>query len=74
MDKDTARLRLTQARDQYHKLMMGKAQRVLVDQNGERVEYTATSVNGLKAYIRELEEFLDPATSARGRGPLRFMW
>lgn len=74
MDKETARLRLTQAREQYHKLMMGKAHKVMVDQNGERVEYTAVSVAGLKTYIRELEEFLDPATAARGRGPLRFMW
>lgn len=74
MDKQTARMRLNEARDQLHRLMMGKAHRVLVDQNGERVEYTATSVGGLKSYIRELEEFLDPASSARGRGPLRFVW
>lgn len=73
MDKDTARLRLKEAQDQLHKLMIGKSARVLVDQNGERIEYSSSTVAGLKAYIRELEEFLDPVAAVRGRGPLRFI-
>lgn len=75
MDLATIRERLTVARDQYHRLMTGKAIRVMVDQNGERVEYTAVSAANLQRYIKDLEGMLDASDgSRRVSGPLRFMW
>lgn len=75
MEIAVIRERLDKAREQYHKLMMGKASRVMVDQNGERVEYTAVSAASLMAYIRDLEGKLDTASrGGRAVGPLRFVW
>lgn len=75
MDLMIIRERLTTARDQYHRLMTGKAIRVMVDQNGERVEYTAVSATNLMAYIKHLESMLDAASGKNQvSGPLRFMW
>lgn len=75
MDTTVILERLTHAREQYHKLMTGKAARVLVDQNGERIEYTAISADSLRKYIQDLEAAL--VARAGGRrfpGPLRFRW
>ncbi|WP_206613905.1 gpW family head-tail joining protein [Paenirhodobacter populi] len=75
MEITVIRERLDKAREQYHKLMMGKATRVIVDQSGERVEYTAVSSANLMAYIRELEGKLGAASrGGRAVGPLRFVW
>lgn len=49
---------LVEAREQYHKLVMGIAPRVVVDQNGERVEFTAANRQSLYNYIAELEKQL----------------
>ena len=57
-DTATLQLRLTQAEDQYHRLMMGQAARVFVDQNGERVEYVAANSSKLAAYIADLKRQL----------------
>lgn len=68
--------RLDEAKDAYHDLMTGRAVRVLVDQNGERVEYQASNRNQLALYIQQLEDELskcvggDVSTS----GPLRFFF
>ena len=48
--------------------MLGRAVRVFVDQNGERVEYTVAKASSLLAYIQSLEAAL-ASTPAR-RGPL----
>jgi len=50
--------RLAQAEQAYHDLRMGGMARVFVDQNGERVEYAATNVGGLRSYILELKTTL----------------
>ena len=50
--------RLEEAEQAYHNLRMGQVARVFVDQNGERVEYAATSTSGLRAYILELKTTL----------------
>lgn len=39
----------------YHDLMVGCLPMVVVDQNGERVEYNRASAGRLAAYIRSLE-------------------
>lgn len=46
---------LDEARTAYHQLMTGTKARVVVDQNGERVEFTATTAGKLAQYIESLE-------------------
>lgn len=47
--------RLTEAETALHNLMMGQNARTFVDQNGERVEFTAANAGRLRAYIYELK-------------------
>lgn len=47
-------LRLTQAEEALHNLVTGNMARVVVDQNGDRVEYTMTNAAELRAYIAML--------------------
>jgi hypothetical protein len=55
--------RLDEARIAYHELLTGVKPRVVVDQNGERVEFSATNRQQLYLYIKELEAILCPAPS-----------
>lgn len=48
------RTRLADAQQAYHDLMTGGSARVFVDQNAERIEYTAANKNNLWAYINGL--------------------
>jgi hypothetical protein len=50
--------RLNQAETAYHELMTGRQPRVLVDQNGERVEYNPSNAFRLAAYIADLKRQL----------------
>ena len=54
----TVQERLTAAEDAYHQLMLGQSARVVVDQNGERVEYTSANAVRLAQYINELKRQL----------------
>ena len=45
---------LADAEAKYHLLLTGQAVRVIVDQNGERIEYTAASQARLLSYINVL--------------------
>lgn len=65
----TLQEQLTEAQDAYHRLRTGKAVRVFVDQNGERVEYAVANAAGLAAYIEELKRQISPTTS--NTGPMR---
>lgn len=67
--------RLDDARAQFHQLVTGTAARVIVDQNGERVEFTAANKGVLSNYIMSLEAQLAvvPAAS-RVLGPARFIF
>lgn len=65
---------LTDARDKYHKLMTGTLARVFVDQNGERVEYTATNASVLLSYIRELEKPLPAPGVSNHPKPIGFFF
>jgi hypothetical protein len=69
----TTEQKLQQARDARHRLLTGTQVRVFVDQNGERVEYTATNIARLEAYIAELEALLAGST-ALVRRPLGFFF
>lgn len=52
------RARLKEAESAYHLLQIGRSARVVVDQNGERVEFTATNRATLYSYILELRNML----------------
>lgn len=55
---------LTQAEQAYHLLMTGKSPRVVVDQNGERVEFTVASSTKLLQYIQRLRNQIAGTTTA----------
>lgn len=62
--------KLVEAERAYHDLVTGQSARVVVDQNGERVEYTAANRGALRTYIEELKrELLAPDLGSNG--PLR---
>lgn len=65
----TLQEQLLQAKTEYHKLITGIKPRVVVDQNGERVEFSAANAGRLKAYIHDLENQIKSATVSRG--PMR---
>lgn len=46
---------LLDARRAYHNLVTGTMPRVVIDQNGERVDYALANKQGLYAYIQQLE-------------------
>lgn len=47
--------RLSEAEDALHKLLIGGHARVVVESNGERVEFTAGNSQKLRSYIFELQ-------------------
>lgn len=63
----TNEAKLAEAEAALHDLMIGQSPRVVVDQNGERIEYTAANAAKLRSYI----ETLKTAISAKKGGPLR---
>lgn len=67
-------VRLDEARDAYHALVTGTKARVIVDQNGERVEFTAAKRADLAIYISELERALAAPTPFPNNGPIRFIF
>lgn len=54
MADPTTALLLKEAEAAYHSLSIGTMARVVVDQNGSRVEYTAANRTSLYNYIQEL--------------------
>lgn len=68
-------MRLDDARQSYHQLATGGQARVIVDQNGERVEFTAANRGTLYAYIMSLESQLATVPVAlRVVGPAGFIF
>lgn len=47
--------KLAEAKAAYHALMMGTKARVIVDQNGQRVEFVSANAANLNIYIARLE-------------------
>lgn len=60
--------RLAEAEEAMHQLQLGLQARVFVDQNGERIEYTAANRTQLRSYIERLRFICDPSSQSR---PLR---
>lgn len=68
-------LKLADARSAYHSLMTGTSARVIVDQNGERVEFTSINRGDLAKYIMALEAQLALVPAAcRVLAPAQFIF
>lgn len=65
---------LADAEKAYHQLITGTMPRVVVDQNGERVEFTAANRQDLAAYIQTLRSQCAPAGgfAMPSNGPAQF--
>lgn len=72
--KATLEVWLADARVAYQQLVTGGQARVFVDQNGERVEYTAASRTSLAAHISALIAAIAAFTTVapQKRGPIGF--
>lgn len=71
---DLAQLQLwlAEAQNAYHTLMMGGSAIVVVDQNGERVEYSRANALSLSKYIAMLQAQINSLLGvAVTGGPLR---
>lgn len=68
--------KLREARAAYHALMTGTLARVVVDQNGERVEFAASNQGKLYSYIQQLELELGRHVGSPMQmgGPARFLF
>jgi len=60
--------RLTEAENALHEVMMGKSVRTIVDQSGERIEFSPTNTSRLSAYIEGLKRQLGLLSIS---GPMR---
>lgn len=67
---------IAEARSSYHSLMTGTMARVVVDQDGQRVEFTATNAARLYQYIGQLEALLpvDAGFCRPNVGPASFVF
>lgn len=65
---------LAEAQAAYHELVMGKSARVVVDQNGERVEFVAANRQQLYLYIQSLQQQLAEVSLPPSNAPARFMF
>lgn len=54
----TTQQKLDAAQQAYHDLMVGESAKVIVDMNGERVEFTPANAARLQAYIQSLTQEL----------------
>lgn len=63
---------VAEMRADYRDLVSGNKARVIVDQNGERVEFTAANVARLYALIQEAEACITPSAPTRAHRPMGF--
>lgn len=63
--------KLAEAEDALHDLNLGNSVRVFVDQNGERVEYTAANSGRLRQYVEQLKQSIAAEKGTKTSGPLR---
>lgn len=73
-DINTLRSRLAEAENAKHDLAVGRRASVVVDQNGERVEFQRSGMSELQKYINELTAEIAKANgSAPLNGPI-WVW
>lgn len=66
--------RIEQAENAYHSLMTGQMAVVIVDQNGEKVEFNKVSADKLYAYISSLKLQIPNAPVSPYAGPIRYFF
>lgn len=78
---DQLKSMMADALDALHSLRTGRQVRVVVDQNGDRVEFTAANQAGLITYINQLQSALQSKgcvecspVSQRNSGPMGFIF
>lgn len=74
---DDVKKLLVEAQQAYHDLLTGNKARVVVDQNGERVEFVATNRANLYQYVQSLQKQVDDCLATetpKVGGPLRFFF
>ena len=62
---------LKEAQDAYHSIMTGTLARVVVDQNGERVEFSSANAATLAGYISRLQTELGMNCGAASQWAVR---
>lgn len=70
----TKQQQLKEARTAYHALQTGTMPRVVVDQDGSRVEYAPSNKTVLYGYIQQLEAELGCTPTHVPRGPATFIF
>ena len=76
-DLITLRAQLADAEKAYHELVLGRCARVIIDMNGERVEFMSTNKAILYGYIVQLKSDIAHCagdTSSIVRGPVGFIF
>lgn len=58
-------VQLAQMEQDYRDIISGNKARVIVDQNGERVEFTSANIARLYQYIVEQKSLLNPCAGRR---------
>lgn len=66
--------RISQAENSYHSLMTGQMAVVVVDQNGEKVEFNKVSADKLYTYIAWLKGQLPDVPVSAYAGPIRYFF
>jgi hypothetical protein len=66
-EKIALRAKIVDAETKYHQLMTGTMPRVIVDQNGERIEFATSNRGGLYSYIQSLKSLLPDEYSIASR-------
>lgn len=65
---------LVEAEAAYHSLITGRSARVVIDQNGERVEFVAANRQQLYLYILSLKAQLAAPTTVPANAPASFLF
>nr|DAP77654.1 MAG TPA: Head to tail joining protein [Caudoviricetes sp.] len=64
--------RLRDAKDAYYRILTGQNVIIVIDQNGERIEYQKANITALAEYIRKLElELASCSGGVKAHQPLR---
>ena len=62
---------LEEARNAYHRIITGQSVTVVIDQNGERIEFQKANVSALAELIRKMELDINAGSNASSLRPLR---
>lgn len=64
-------VQLDEARAAYYRIITGQSVTVVIDQNGERIEFQKANVSALAELIRKMELDINASINASALSPLR---